>query len=183
MNVSATLDKLRIVLLLVLPPRVKNTCVWTRVWGRKEGKKKGKERKNGSPRAKVDWNLDGLGARKIIDAGSIGIFVEIRENTKFSFWNLTVLVEITFALSFLFFEERIYFCFNFLFFETWKFFLFSVNRSVIMFSVHRVANWDFVFLRTFIEKNFIFLNNISNCMESFLKQLKLNTFFNLNYFI
>lgn len=79
------------------------TLACERGFGEEKGEKKGKERKNGSPRAKVNWNLDGLGARKIIDAGSIGIFVEIRENTKFSFWNLTVLVEITFALSFLFF--------------------------------------------------------------------------------
>lgn len=101
------------------------TLACERGFGEEKGeKKKGKERKNGSPRAKVNWNLDGLGARKIIDAGSIGIFVEIRENTKFSFWNLTVLVEITFALSFLFFWGADLFLFQFLVFRNVKIFSF-----------------------------------------------------------
>lgn len=41
---------------------------------RKRKKRKKKKKWKKSPRAKVNWNLDGLGARKIIDVGLIGIF-------------------------------------------------------------------------------------------------------------
>lgn len=103
------------------------------------------------------------GARKIIDVGSIGIFVEIR-GEKFSFWNLTTLVEITFA-SFLFFFFRgadlFLFQFSFSVFRNVNRKIFLLNRPAIMFSVHRVENWDFerCFFPRMIEKNFIVSNS------------------------